>query len=103
MARAIHAMFQFFVSRNTITRRRIGKHRIHQRQNGLGGPEGHIKRHGAKFLAGSIHDILVMGFLPHETLGIRALEGIDGLLLIADGEDAALVIPRAKTGEKFRR
>ena len=103
MARAIRVMAQGCIGRDTITRRCIRKYRIHQGEHGFGGAEGNIQRHWAEFQPGCFHNAFVMALCVLESLYIGALEGIDGLFLIADGEDAALFIPRTKTGEKFRR
>ena len=95
-------MAQGRIGRDTISRWRIGKYRIHQREYGFGGAEGNIQRNGAEILPGCCHDAFVMVFRFLEPLNLRALEGIDGLLLITHREDAARFIPRAEAREEFR-
>ena len=102
MAGAIRVMAQGGIGGDTITRWRIRKYRIHQREYGFGGAEGNIQRNRAKFLPGCCHDGFVMVFRFLEALDLGTLKGVDGLLLIADREDAARFIPRAKAREEFR-
>ena len=54
-----------------------------------------------EFLLGVVNHVFVMALFPREASRIRALEGIDGLLLITNREDAALFFPCTQPCEEF--
>ena len=103
MACAIRLVLKLSRDGDAIACRRIGENRIHQCKYGFGGPEGNIQADGAEFLPGFLDDFLITVSLTAEAFRIGTLEGVDGLLLIANGEDAAFSPTRTKAGEEFAR
>ena len=77
------------------------KHRVHALQDGGGGAEGGLHRNlfGAPPGMGGEADIILRLFQEFRRLG--ALEGIDGLFLVADGKQGLVQLRRPFAREEF--
>ena len=87
---------------HTGRRGRVCEHTIHQLQHRLRGAERHVQRRVLPGLACRAHALAQQSVRLVEGIDIGALERIDRLLAVADGEHGAVHVAGRRAGEELR-